>query len=201
MNSTTIHSNLELKEITNLLIEGFHDKFQPLRLSEKDLRHLNHCLVEHLVNNFHDHFLMIKNNTIEGILFIKPYKWKAMKLTRQLFKQFDFKTFLKAIIFLIAFDHSPKKNEIHIDFITISKSSRRKGVGTQLIKFLQDKINDHQYITLYVNEKNVAARRLYEKQGFQVKKKGSSRWGKHLHGIEQWYLMEWKGTCDNEKKR
>ena len=188
----------DVEAIAGLLMEGFHGKFQALKVTESERNSMLRCLAEHMISNHKDNLLIIRDKHIQGVLFIKPQNWKVWEVMGRLFKELRFKTFLKAITFLLALDHSSKYNEIHIDFITVTHLARGKGIGTKLIELVKSMADDSQHVTLYVSVTNLAAQRLYERLGFQIKKKGTSLVGSNLHGIHEWYFMEWKGAKNNE---
>lgn len=192
-------SRKDIEEIAVLLLEGFQEEFQALNLPEVERSFVLRCLAEHILQNHRDNLLIVRDKKIEGILFIKPKKWKGLKLLGRLFIQLNLQAFFKTCIFLVAFDHRSKAKEIHIDFIAVTKCNRGKGIGTQLIKLVKNLVKGDQYVTLYVSATNAAASRLYERLGFQIKKKGTSLIGRQ-YGIERWYFMEWKGIKNNENE-
>lgn len=144
--------------------------------------------------------LIIKNENIQGILLMKPTKWYLGEFSNLLFKELSFKSFVKILLFFGSLSHEKKENEIHIDFITVSKEYRGTGNGTELIELVKNSADQSQFVTLYVSKNNNAARKLYERLGFRIVKEGTSIAGRHLHGINQWYFMEWKGIDNNEKE-
>lgn len=188
----------DIEELALLIMEGFEGKFQTLKFSVSEQKIVLSCLSEHILKHHSDHLLILKDKSIQGVLFMKPKKWGVMDLWKRLFKKVRLRTSLKTLIFLSAFHHSSAAKEIHIDFIAVSKYCRGKGLGTQLIEMVKNRLTDGAYITLYVSAANDSARRLYERLGFQVTEKGTSITGRHLHGIRQWYFMEWRGS-KNEK--
>ncbi|WP_052712080.1 GNAT family N-acetyltransferase [Domibacillus indicus] len=201
MHRTIINLNKDIQDIAVLLMEGFAGKFQTLKLPKREHEYLLHCLAEHILKKHRENLLVIRDKSIQGILLIKPKKWYLREFSNLLLKQLSFKSFVKALLFFGALHHDKKENEIHIDFITVSEASRGAGVGTKLIELVKNSAGQGQFITLYVSKTNTAARKLYERLGFRIKKEGASKVGRHLHGINQWYFMEWKGSNTNEKER
>ncbi|MFP7478866.1 GNAT family N-acetyltransferase [Terribacillus saccharophilus] len=185
----------EIEEMTNLLMEGFGGKIGTLKLPGKEEEFMLRCLADHIVKNHWDNLIIIRDKKIQGILFIKPKKWNVSEISTRLFKKLRLRSFLKASMFLWMLDHSTKGKEIHIDFLVVSESNRGIGIGGRLIETLKRRVDADQYITLFVSVTNVAARRLYEKQDFQIKRKGTSVIGASFHGIRNWCFMEWRGSC------
>ncbi|MCT2345420.1 GNAT family N-acetyltransferase [Niallia taxi] len=200
MNREITNSQKEIEAVAVLLMDGFAGKFQILNLPKREQHYLLHCLVEHIIKNHRQKLLIIRDKSIKGILFIKPKRWHLIEFLIILCKQLSCKSIFKTFVFFCALDHSKKDNEIHIDFITVSKAYQGVGIGTQLIELVKSSAINGQSVTLYVSKANIAARRLYERLGFQIKKEGKSIVGRHLHGINQWYLMEWKGSNNHEKE-
>lgn len=69
---------------------------------------------------------------------------------------------------LLLFRHKALKEELYIEFISVSKESRNKGIGKELIKGLYSYSyrNNIKYLTLLVVETNPLAKKLYSKLGF-----------------------------------
>ncbi|AYV69752.1 hypothetical protein C2I06_24590 [Niallia circulans] len=200
MHSTMVNPKKDIQDIAVLLMEGFAGKFKTLNLPNREYEYLLHCLAEHILKKHSENLLIIKNENIQGILLMKPKKWYLGEFSNLLFKELSFKSFVKILLFFGSLSHEKKENEIHIDFITVSKEYRGTGIGTELIELVKNSADQSQFVTLYVSKNNNAARKLYERLGFRIVKEGTSIAGRHLHGINQWYFMEWKGIDNNEKE-
>lgn len=185
----------DIEDMAKLLMEGFGGKLGNLKLLKKEQEYMLRCLADHIMKNHWDNLIIIRDKNIQGILFIKPKKWNVSEISTRLFKKLRLRSFLKASIFLWMLDHRTKRKEIHIDFLVVSELNRGRGIGGRLIETLKSLVDADQYITLFVSATNVAARRLYEKQDFQVKRKGTSVIGASFHGIRNWCFMEWRGSC------
>lgn len=63
------------------------------------------------------------------------------------------------------------RKQLDIDSICIDKEHRRKGIGTELLKFIKNYALEKGCtdIALNVNPENVDAIRLYEKAGFEIR--------------------------------
>ncbi|MEC0284002.1 GNAT family N-acetyltransferase [Terribacillus saccharophilus] len=189
------NNSKDIEDMAKLLMEGFGGKLSSLKLPGKETEFMLRCLADHIMKYHWDNLIIIRDKKILGTLFIKPKKWNVSEISTRLFKKLRLRSFLKASIFLWMLDHSTKRKEIHIDFLVVSESNRGMGIGGRLIETLKSRVDADQYITLFVSATNVAARRLYEKQDFQIKRKGTSAIGASLHGIRNWCFMEWRGSC------
>jgi len=73
-----------------------------------------------------------------------------------------------------------------INSLCVKKAEREKGIGNELVKYLNDLADEKKYrnITLEVNKNNVAAINLYRKNGFEI-------WAtrKNYYGNQDAYLM------------
>lgn len=63
------------------------------------------------------------------------------------------------------------RKQLQIEAICVDEKIRRKGIGTQLLKYVKQygKENDCTDIYLTVNEENTSAIKMYEEFGFKVK--------------------------------
>jgi ribosomal protein S18 acetylase RimI-like enzyme len=84
------------------------------------------------------------------------------------------------------------KGDMMVDFIAVHPSLRGKGIGGRLLDFGENKASQAIGISRYtlgVIEKNVYARRLYERKGFKVVK-SKKRWLSRLFtGISKYHIM------------
>lgn len=108
-------------------------------------------------------------------------------------KRFSLKNRIKLFIFFAFFSHKVAKEELYIEFLSVSPRHRNKGVGQKLINACKNETLGKK-LTLYVAMDNVPALRLYKKEQFQTVKIENSHIGKLLSGMETWQFMEWKET-------
>lgn len=82
-------------------------------------------------------------------------------------------------------------DEAHITNIAVKPDEKRKGYGKALLSFVLDEMKDVgvSKVTLEVNEKNVAAIRLYESFGFRP----AGRRKKYYEGVDD-ALIYWLNT-------
>jgi ribosomal protein S18 acetylase RimI-like enzyme len=90
----------------------------------------------------------------------------------------------------------PKKNEYAVGHLGIKTELRGKGIGTELIQYLMNKVplNPNEKIILDVSFINPKAKKLYEKLGFVVTGTQYSSLKRKEFAIEvpHHYRMEWK---------
>lgn len=82
-------------------------------------------------------------------------------------------------------------DEAHITNIAVKPDEKRKGYGKALLSFVLDEMKDVgvSKVTLEVNEKNIAAIRLYESFGFRP----AGRRKKYYEGVDD-ALIYWLNT-------
>lgn len=104
------------------------------------------------------------------------------KITKEMFKMSPTKYVLIRNIGFIAY--SIYYDRAEIDYIYVLSDYRKKGYASKLLKYILDKVNALENITLEVNVNNVAAINLYEKFDFKI---ATQR--KNYYGNENAYLM------------
>lgn len=82
-------------------------------------------------------------------------------------------------------------DEAHITNIAVKPDEKRKGYGKALLSFVLNEMKENgvQRVTLEVNEKNIAAIRLYESFGFLT----AGRRKKYYEGVDD-ALIYWLNT-------
>ena len=77
---------------------------------------------------------------------------------------------LRAAVVFSLYERRPADGELLMDGIAVSASRRGMGVGTRLLEFLLEyaEANDYATVRLDVVDINSAARRLYERVGFET---------------------------------
>lgn len=78
------------------------------------------------------------------------------------------------ITFNIKEKNSPSmryRKQLQIESICVDKRNRGKGIGTQLLKYVEQYGKEHNCTDIYltVNEENASAIKMYEEYGFKVK--------------------------------
>jgi len=112
------------------------------------------------------------NQFIEIISFFKEEYWREEHFLKELPGKFEYSWIAlihgKIIGFIIASIKEGKK--IHIHKLFVHESFQNIKTGSKLISCLEEKakINDIEFITLYVDEQNLLAKRFYTKHGFII---------------------------------
>lgn len=83
----------------------------------------------------------------------------------------------------IIVEDETSEGEIYIDTVSVSPQGRGKGIGSQLITFLQEYVSKNKLgkIGLLVDEKNPQAEKLYTRLGFEYVNKQSLAGGNYKH--------------------
>ena len=83
------------------------------------------------------------------------------------------------------------ENTIYLDNIAVDKNSRRRGVATNMLSFVEDFALNRgkNELCLWVAQKNSGAYRLYRKSGFEQLISRSSRIAEKYFGFRDWAYM------------
>lgn len=87
---------------------------------------------------------------------------------------------------LLLFGHQSVKEELYIEFISVSKDSQNKGIGKKMMDELYKYSNGNniKYLTLLVVETNPLAKKLYENLGFYEVGVWKTWWFKRVLKLE-----------------
>ncbi len=77
----------------------------------------------------------------------------------------------KIIGFIWGYKKIENQNIMHINYFFVNENYRSKGVGSILLKELENKVENIEETELLVNNKNIRALKFYEKNGFKIKEK------------------------------
>jgi ribosomal protein S18 acetylase RimI-like enzyme len=119
----------------------------------------------------------------------KEHEWPALKY---LIKKLGFFKGFRTGVLLYIFGTKPiDKDELYIDAIGVAQEFRSKGVGSALIKKMEElaRQKGRKRLTLYVSSKNVRAKQLYEKLGFVETYLRKSKMTKRNLDIDGFYFM------------
>ena len=162
-------------EIVNLFFENFSKIFQNLKLFSKDNKKLLEYLGKNL--NYENVICIINEDEIIGVLGFKVINKSFINYKRsnfiEVFGHFGGNYRYLSNMFIGFFESVPKKDEIVIEMVAVNSKFRSMGIGTLLINQILDigKKEKKSKILLEVVNTNPRAKFLYEKLGFQVKKK------------------------------
>ncbi|NEW09310.1 GNAT family N-acetyltransferase [Paenibacillus sp. SYP-B3998] len=188
--------------IRSLLVESFHGKFHSLvNLDDK-------AIIELLMETWTDDSnfsakkqMVIKEN--EAIIGTILLKWKENSSSKStttkidimhLFKRYGFINVWRFIIGMRFLEYQPKEQECYIEHIAIHSSYRNKGIGTLLLAWSKNYIQNHtefEQLTLYVSDKNKHAIHLYEKMGFCIEKSKYNLMRHLIFKEKKWNFMAW----------
>lgn len=162
-------------EIVNLFIESFLKNFQNLKIFSKDEKKIFAYLLKNL--NYPNVICAVSKGKIAGVLGVKNINDSCVNYNKsnfiETFGYFNgYYKYLKNKLTSF-FESTPKEDETVIEMISVSSEFRSKGIGSFLINqiFTIEKKKKKYKILLEVVNTNPRAKSLYEKLGFQVKKK------------------------------
>ena len=110
---------------------------------------------------------------------VREFKLEDIKCVNALLSQFKYKLeeksfdndFLKVLIYedsgiqgVLIYQYLI--DIITIDYIIVAEKSRKQGIGTELIKYIEKNHKDIKNITLEVRESNIGAINFYKNNGF-----------------------------------
>ena len=194
----------ELKDLRNLLLIGFYNKFSFLfkedpKIGEKIYN--EYFLSHYKPKDLKTILVAIQNNKIVGMIqihtrlkidsIISIKKFPSLFLT--LWRNYGFfKTFKK--IFVISFmniDNSKKKSA-YISSFTVNLNVRNQGIGKKLLNAAEQlaKKRNCRFFTLHVIFNNIIALNLYLKNGFVIHSSQKSSLLKYFSGIDGRYFMK-----------
>ena len=119
----------------------------------------------------------------------KEKQWVPLKY---LIKTVGFFKGFRTGVLLYVFGTKPiKKDELYIDAIGVASEFRSKGIGSTLIKKIEEiaRAKHLTKLTLYVSSKNTRAKALYEKLGFVQTHIRKSKISERNLGIPSFYFM------------
>jgi ribosomal protein S18 acetylase RimI-like enzyme len=186
-----IHSLSEDQEndAVELLFEAFGGKFASMiglddKAKEAMRRSLDHqsCFVAYE----QEQLMGILGYQIGKKAFIDPKLKEYQEI-------FGFKKGIKRYFNMGALYHRTKADELYISDISVSAQARGKGIGTELLKVVEQHALDNglRILTLAVIGPNTRAKALYERIGFVVTKKQDIRpFNRWMHwDFDTVYLM------------
>ncbi|MGH1848665.1 N-acetyltransferase [Enterococcus gilvus] len=187
------HKNL-VQSVNELFYTAFKEKFVYHFFSAEMAIKISTLFSEYICQNKPKSIIIAESdNNIIGCAFMIDHITGYNYLKYLIKKRFSLKNRIKLFIFFAFFSHKVAKEELYIEFLSVSPRHRNKGVGQKLINACKNETLGKK-LTLYVAMDNVPALRLYKKEQFQTIKIENSHIGKLLSGMETWQFMEWKET-------
>lgn len=111
---------------------------------------------------------------------------------REVIKSLGFTKGLKAKLLLSFFKEKPKKNDICINYLAVSKFYRNLGIGTALYNKVEElaRLNNKSRIKVWVSVENDDGVDFFLKRDFQIAKMIDSKFAEKHFGQRYWYLLE-----------
>lgn len=111
---------------------------------------------------------------------------------REVIKSLGFTKGLKAKLLLSFFKEKPKKNDICINYLAVSKFYRNLGIGTALYNKVEElaRLNNKSRIKVWVSVENDDGLDFFLKRNFQIAKMIDSKFAEKHFGQRYWYLLE-----------
>ncbi len=157
--------NKYLKELAVIVYEGFEAKITALGIQKE-------AAIEIIVNSVvpDSAFFAYQGNRLAGVAGVETTSGGFFTFhLREFWKRFNlFKSI--AYYLLLNFDNGLSKDELKIESLAVSKEMRGQGIGTKLIRRVEQFATERGYsfLSLNVVDTNVVARKLYEKIGFEI---------------------------------
>ncbi|MFD1900944.1 GNAT family N-acetyltransferase [Enterococcus termitis] len=175
------------------MYQGFEPKFTAKLFAKDQAKDVAAVLGHYLCKTKPEQLLIAESDQeICGCLFLNEKGDTYHDLKRLGQSNFSLFEHLKVALLLTILSHSPKKEELYIDFIVVSSTFRSRGIGHELLAYCQSFAQKQQKrLTLYVSAANKRAMTLYQKEGFVPTKKTSSFLSQSIVKNKQWYFMQW----------
>lgn len=111
---------------------------------------------------------------------------------REAIKSLGFVKGTRAKLLLSFFKEKPKKNDICIDYLAVSKFYRNMGVGAALYNKVEDlaRLNGKNRIKVWVSVENDDSIDFFLKRDFQIAKMIDSKFAEKYFEQRYWYLLE-----------
>ncbi|RLI79434.1 hypothetical protein DRP05_04025 [Archaeoglobales archaeon] len=111
---------------------------------------------------------------------------------REAVKSLGFTKGTRAKLLLSFFKEKPKKNDVCIDYLAVSKFYRNMGVGSALYSKVEElaRLNNKNRIRVWVSVENDEAIDFFMKRSFNIAKMLDSKYAEKYFGQRYWYLLE-----------
>ncbi|WP_143464098.1 GNAT family N-acetyltransferase [Levilactobacillus enshiensis] len=182
---------LDPVEIGQLFQQGFRGKFRSFGFSAATTQLGCQLLGEYLQQFYRqDLVVSIQGGHLNGCLLLN-HGQKALgqrTFLRRLGQTLPWRDRLRLLLFLGLLDQPVPQGTTYVDFVAVTQSQRRQGIGTALLKFCQQHFSR---LTLSVVTGNHAAYRLYRQLGFCEKQTQHSQLTQLCFGFREWSEMQW----------
>lgn len=148
-------------------------------------------------NSLREYYVACYDNKVIGIMHLDCSDYKKNKKYTKLDKKYFIHKYglLKSVlagISLLLLYYPSKKDEMLLDFIAVHPEHRGLGVGSQLLEYGESIANSKKDIksyTLFVIDKNKAAKKLYERKGFITIKSKTKYISRFFTGVKKYHKM------------
>ncbi len=200
----------DLESVASIIMNSFKSKFKALAsLSDYDLIELLKQAGYVERTGFEGYLVAEKDNKVVGVMLLK---WEGQKRPKappkpgflKLGRMYGFLNLIKLQLGLSLLEESIDYGECYIEHIAVDPNERGFGIGTQLINYGKDIVENNPSLnkyTLYVAASNISAVQLYQNLGFRVKSRQNSAITQLLFKERSWLYMtnNLKNTEDKTK--
>ncbi len=167
-------NNKDVKKVAKLYYEAFGQKAKLFIPSQKEtvISIIEEGMLS-LEENYKNYYIATENNEILG--FIKLMKHNSKDKFKMPQRKYIFDvgiTKFFTTIFAFSFFHSKiNTDEAYIESLVVSPDKRGLGIGSILIDYAKKvakKSKEIKKLTLHVIDKNIGAKKLYERKGFKT---------------------------------
>lgn len=144
------------------------------------------------------HYAAIEGESVLGIIILmrrdQKDTLKPRLSGRELLKKYGLSGFLRAFLLFLLFNHRPKRSELYIDSIGVSREARGKGLGSGMLEAVKEIARKENFssITLSVMYENERAKALYQRHGFTGQFTRDSAWLKKYTGYSGYTFMRYE---------
>ncbi|MCL1906273.1 MAG: GNAT family N-acetyltransferase [Clostridiales bacterium] len=158
----------QLDKAIYIFIDGFYNVMSSISKDKEAL----HMLFKKSFD-FDMTYAYLQNGEAVGFLGLGDHQKRPIKLNVEIFMEimggFAGKVSYKAMSAAMEKPNVSSSEEIYIDYIAVAPELRGKGIGTKFLEYIRGTLG-YKIIELEVFSKNPRAIKLYEREGFKVKK-------------------------------
>jgi ribosomal protein S18 acetylase RimI-like enzyme len=188
----------DIDAVSKIILNAFKSKFRSLKtLSDEKMVQLFKESGFAEDQSFEGYLVAEMDEEVVGVMSLKWQNQAGRKEPKkdsffQLCRHYGLFNILRLFIRFAILKGSASEGECYIEHIAVSSSYRGQKIGTMLLNHVDKIVEDTadlNRITLYVSEGNTSAIKLYEKLGFVLRRRESSRITKFLLKEKTWYYM------------
>ncbi len=185
-NGTDIDVNDKIA-IANIVEEAFWGKLKWFygKVPKKEAKKL---LMESLTYDLG--FYYKEDGKVLGAVLLGSAKAKPFQISKEVKSKIGF---WKGLLLTIFFNTTPKKTDsLYLNLIAVSGEARGKGIGKKLLDYADDYAKENKFneINLDVVDNNPKAKKLYQREGYKIKKYFNTKWITSNMGFSGVYLMK-----------